>query len=79
MPVECQKTKLVTRSKLNWTGLAMVILGAVTDPQFHMLFGNIIPQEWLSRIIFVTGWLVIGMRTFGANPPLTFNWKSPWT
>ncbi len=57
--------KTVTTSKLNCTGLVMVLLGAITDPAFHILFGDLIPEQWLSRILFVSGWAVIVLRTFG--------------
>ena len=70
--------KTVTTSKLNWTGLAMVLLGALTDPAFHALFGSLIPEQWLSRILFVSGWAVIGLRTFGTSQPVSRNWKMPW-
>lgn len=72
------ESKPAVKSKLNLTGAAMVLLGAVTDPMFMTHFGNMIPQEWLSRIIFIAGWLVIALRTMGTDRPVTLNWKSPW-
>lgn len=70
--------KTVTTSKLNATGLIMVLLGAITDPSFHILFGDIVPQEWMSRILFLAGWIVIGLRTFGTTQPVSRNGKMPW-
>lgn len=70
--------KSALKSKLNWTGLVMVALGAITDPGFQVLFGNLIPPEWTSRLMFLAGWLVIGFRTVGTDQPITRNWKMPW-
>ena len=70
--------KTIASSKLNWTGLIMVMLGAVTDPTFSVLFGHLIPAEWMSRILFLSGWAVIGLRTFGTSQPVSRNWKMPW-
>ena len=79
MMSECAvEAKPAVKSKLNWTGVAMVVLGAITDPMFMAQVGDLIPQEWLSRIIFLAGWAVIGLRTLGTGKPVTLNWKSPW-
>ena len=78
MPVECPESKSIVKSKMNWTGLVMVLLGAVTDPSFRTLFGDLIPEQWLSRILFISGWAVIGLRTFGTTQPVSRNWKLPW-
>lgn len=71
--------KAIVKSKLNVTGLVMVILAAITDPMFQTMFGTLIPQEWLSRILFIAGWAVIGLRTFGTSQPITRNWKMPFS
>lgn len=71
-------TKSAAKSKLNWTGLIMVLLGAVTDPMFQAYFGDLIPPEIFSKVMFVSGWAVIALRTFGTSQPVTFNWKEPW-
>ena len=79
MPVECPESKSIVKSKMNWTGILMVILGAITDPTFQTVFASMIPAEWLSRILFLSGWAVIGLRTFGTSAPITLNWKAPWS
>lgn len=71
-------SKPVTKSKLNWTGFALVLLGAITDPSFQIFFGNLISPEWFSRLVFLAGWLVIAFRTLGTSQPITRNWKMPW-
>lgn len=72
------KSKSAAKSKLNLVGLAMVLLGAVTDPAFAPMFGQFIPEEWLGRILFLAGWGVIGLRTFGTNSKIELNWRKPW-
>lgn len=76
--MEEAKTKKVTKSKLNITGLVMVALGAVTDPAFVHMFGQFIPEEWIGRILFLSGWAVIGFRTFGTDTKIELNWRKPW-
>jgi hypothetical protein len=71
-------SKPISRSKLNWTGLAMVVMGAISDPSFQIFFGDLIPQAWLSRILFLAGWTVIGLRTLGTSKPVSLNWKTPF-
>jgi hypothetical protein len=73
------ESKSAVKSKLNWTGFALVIFGAITDPAFRSLFGSLLQEEWLSRVMFVAGWLVIGFRTLGTCGPVTLNWRSPWS
>lgn len=72
------ESKSPTQSKLNWTGLIVVILGAVTDPMFQAYFGDLIPPEYLGKLMFAAGWLVIAFRTFGTSMPISSNWKAPW-
>lgn len=71
--------KPATRSKVNWAGLAMVVMGMISDPSFQIFFGDLIPQAWLPRILFLSGWAVIGLRTLGTTQPVTLNWKMPWS
>jgi hypothetical protein len=72
------ESKSPVASKLNWTGLVLVMMGAVTDPSFQIYFGNLIPQEWFSRLVFLAGWAVIALRTLGTSKPITLNWKTPF-
>lgn len=65
-------------SKLNWTGLGLVVLGMLTDPMFRSLFGEFIPEQWLSRIVFLSGFAVIGFRTLGTSGPVSLDWRNPW-
>lgn len=45
----------------------MVIVGMMTDPAFKETFADLIPETWLSKIIFISGWIVIALRTFRTN------------
>lgn len=72
------ESKPALQSKLNWTGFAMVLLGAVMDPMFGAMVGDFIPEKWLSRIMFLAGWLIIALRTLGTNGPVTLDWRRPW-
>lgn len=72
------ESKRALKSKLNWLGFGMVLLAAVTDPSFQIVFGHMIPQEWISPIMFICGWLVIAFRTLGTSMPISRNWKMPW-
>lgn len=56
----------------------MVLMGAISDPSFQIYFGDLIPQAWLSRILFLAGWSVIALRTLGTSKPVTLNWKMPF-
>jgi hypothetical protein len=77
--LQCKvESKPVIKSKLNWLGFIMVLLAAITNPSFEIVFGDKIPQAWLSPIMFVCGWLVIAFRTLGTSMPVTMNWKMPW-
>jgi hypothetical protein len=73
------ESKSAVKSKLNWTGFVLVILGAITDPVFRSLFGSLLQEEWLSRVMFAAGWLVIGLRTLGTAGPVTLDWRRPWS
>jgi hypothetical protein len=71
------EVKGAIKSKINITGMILVILGMVTDPMFRSYFGDLIPTEWFGRITFIAGWLVIYFRSNGqANIPV--DWKNPW-
>lgn len=70
--------KPITASKLNWTGLGLVILGMVTDPMFKTYFGDLISPEVLGKLIFGAGWGVIALRTFAKNPMIYLNWRKPF-
>ena len=72
------ESKPALKSKLNWLGFGMVFLAAVTDPSFQIVFGKIVPPDWVSSIMFVCGWLVIALRTLGTSMPVSRNWKMPW-
>jgi len=77
--LQCKvESKPALKSKLNWLGLAMVLLAAVTDPSFQIYFGDLIPPAWTSRVMFLAGWAVIGLRTLGTTMPVSMHWKMPW-
>lgn len=69
--------KGIGRSKINWLGIVVVVLGMITDPMFMAYFGDLIPQAYVSKMMFVAGWAVIYFRSNGqAN--IDLNWKNPW-
>lgn len=72
------ETKSIVKSKLNFTGLVLVFLGMITDPTFKTFFGDLIPPDLLGKIIFVSGWLVIALRTLAKNPKINLNWRNPF-
>lgn len=72
-----EEVKGAIKSKINLTGIILVILGAVTDPMFRSYFGDLIPPDWFGRITFLAGWAVIYFRSNGqAN--VSVDWKNPW-
>lgn len=70
--------KPAVKSKLNWTGFMLVIVGAVSLPEFHVYFGDLIPQALLSKITFASGILVIAFRTLGTDVPVSLPWRKPF-
>lgn len=59
-----EKMKSPFASKLNWIGAAIAILGLMTDPTFQKYMADLIPQDIMSKIISLSGILVIVIRTF---------------
>lgn len=72
------ETKAVAKSKLNLTGLLLVLGGMISDPMFRTYFGDLIPEVWLSKIMFGMGWVVIYLRTFATETKISLNWKNPF-
>lgn len=72
------EAKGISKSKLNWTGMFLVLMGMVSDPMFKTLFGDMVPEGVLSKILFLGGWTVIGLRTFGTSTAIETNWRNPF-
>jgi hypothetical protein len=58
--------KAVYWSKINWLGVVLTLCGALSDPKMQEL----IPQLWASRIMYVSGVLLVILRTFFCNTAL---------
>lgn len=60
-------TKSVLKSKINWIGIALFLIGILSDPRL----GDLIPASWLSYITSAAGALTFIIRTFFTNEPVT--------
>lgn len=72
-----EETKGIATSKINISGLLLVICSAVGDPMFRAYFGDLIPAEWVTRLTFVVGWVIIWLRSNG-TPNISLDWKNPF-
>jgi hypothetical protein len=52
------------KRKLNYVGAALLLLGALTLPESREYLGQLIPQEWLPRLMALGGLTVIVLRSF---------------
>jgi len=66
-----EDSKSAYRSKLNWIGAFMMVLGLYSDPVFKDYLGGVIPEAWLSRVMSGLGLAVMILRTFFTNLPIT--------
>ena len=64
------ETKSVVKSKLNWLGVGLTVLGVLSDPQAQALMGDFLPTSIVSKIMSASGLLLIGLRTWGTHGPV---------
>jgi len=52
------------KSKINWTALLLLGLGIITDPNVL----GLLPTEWASKILMVSGPVLFILRQFFTKP-----------
>ena len=57
-------TKNSFTSKINWLGFFLAVFGLMSDPQFAGYLSTIVSQEVMSRVMSISGVLVMLVRTF---------------
>ena len=56
--------KPVYKSKLNWLGAIMLLLGLLVDPTFQGYLYDFIPQNIMAKILSACGIMTMILRTF---------------
>ena len=75
--IKVEETKGIARSKINISGLLLVLCSAISDPFFRAYFGDLIPEVWASRLTFIVGWAIIYFRSNNQNN-IMLDWHNPW-
>jgi len=58
------KTKNSFYSKINWVGFSIAMFGLMSDPEFSGYMSTFVSQEAVSRVMAISGVIVMILRTF---------------
>jgi len=62
--VRRMKTKNSFASGINWIGFFLAVFGLASDPDFSGCLAELVSQEVLSKVMAISGVLVMLIRTF---------------
>ena len=60
--------KPIWKSKINWVQLGMFVMAVLCDPQL----GDVIPVQYLPKIVWAANVATFFLRTFFSGEPLNF-------
>lgn len=64
--------KSAFKSKLNWVGALILLTGLFMDPTFQGYCSDIVPAQYMSKIVSLSGIVVMVLRTFFTSEPVSF-------